>query len=132
MRGRRATRVRHGRAGAENGETHHSELAFLGDDERLPIRKGKRQAAHAEGKSKKAKGKIKRRMKTSVAFIYIFAFCLFTSAQAVCLLPFFALHLCQRFSSSPSREGNCLMQGVVSLLDDRHYAKVEAVWEELG
>jgi 2'-5' RNA ligase len=24
------------------------------------------------------------------------------------------------------------MQGVVSLLDDRHYARVEAVWEELG
>src|SRR5947209_8511347 len=24
------------------------------------------------------------------------------------------------------------MQGVVSLLDDRHYARVEAIWEELG
>src|SRR3712207_5699972 len=24
------------------------------------------------------------------------------------------------------------MQGVVSLLDDQHYARVEAIWEELG
>src|ERR1043165_2517554 len=52
------------------------------------------------------------------------------------LLPFaFCLPLRYIFARrlyliSRGREGR--MQGVVSLLDDRHYARVEAIWEELG
>jgi 2'-5' RNA ligase len=36
------------------------------------------------------------------------------------------------FQTRRAREGQHLMQGVVSLLDDRHYARVQAIWEELG
>src|ERR1044071_8269940 len=52
-----------------------------------------------------------------------------------CLLAFclvVALHLSAEFSRSRRSRRALLMQGVVTLLDDQHYARVEAIWEELG
>jgi 2'-5' RNA ligase len=42
-------------------------------------------------------------------------------------------YIFKRVAPNPDRlEGRRLMQGVVSLLDEQHYARVGALWEELG
>ena len=63
-------------------------------------------------------------MKDTLSFIILFAFAFCLSLRYIFISAF--------LNARRVEKETVQMQGVVSLLDDRHYARVEAIWEGLG